>query len=139
MRIHALTTGTVATKQAFLHPLPGARRQLALFMPGPWSDPFPIHCWAVEHEDRLLLVDTGESASARDIAFARFHVTSDQELPGALSAAGLSIGDVSEVILTHHHSDHVDGLPHLPSTPVQMSATEIAFMNAASSRFMRRV
>jgi glyoxylase-like metal-dependent hydrolase (beta-lactamase superfamily II) len=138
MRIHALSTGTVALKQAFLHPLPGARRQLGLFMPGPWSDPVPIHCWAVEHEDRLLLVDTGENASARDIAFARFQVTPADELPGALAAAGLSIDDVSEVILTHHHGDHVDGLAHLRA-PAQMSATEIAFVKTAFPRLMRRV
>jgi N-acyl homoserine lactone hydrolase len=138
MRIHALTTGTVRLKRAFLHPLPGVRRQLGLFLPGPWSEPVPIHCWAIEHEDRLLLVDTGESASARDIPFARFDVTPERELPAALSAAGLSIGDVSEVVLTHHHGDHVDGLPHV-RTRTRISATEIAFVRMPFSRVMRRV
>jgi N-acyl homoserine lactone hydrolase len=138
MQIHALTTGAVRAKQAFLHPLPGARRQLALFLPGPWSDAFPIHCWAIEHEGRLLLVDTGESAAARNIPFARFEVTPADELPGALSRAGLSIDDVSEVVLTHHHGDHVDGLPHL-RVPARMSATEIEFTKATMSRVMRRV
>ncbi len=113
MRIHALTTGSVRLKHAFLHPSPGMRRQLDLFLPGPWSDPVPIHCWAVEHDGRLLLVDTGETTAARNIPFARIEVTSGQELPGALAAAGLSLRDVSEVVLTHHHGDHVDGLVHV--------------------------
>ncbi len=44
-------------------------------MPGEWSDPLPIHCWAVEHEGVLRLVDTGETATARDVPFARMAVT----------------------------------------------------------------
>ena len=137
MRIHALTTGAVSLKRAFLVPREGARRQLDLFLPGPWAAPMPIHCWAIEHEDRLWLVDTGESASARDIPFARFHVSSGDELPAALIAAGLSLADVSEVILTHHHGDHVDGVPHVRAR-VRMSAREIEFVNEAFSRVMRR-
>src|SRR5207244_341307 len=72
MRIHALRTGSVRVKHAFLFPPLGARRQLDLFLPGPWSEPLPIHCRAVEHEGRLLLVDTGEITSARNVPFARF-------------------------------------------------------------------
>jgi hypothetical protein len=90
MRIHALRTGSVRLKHAFLFPHSGVRRQLGLFLPGPWSDPMPIHCWAVEHAGRLLLVDTGETATVRDVPFARFEVEPEQELPGALAAAGLS-------------------------------------------------
>jgi hypothetical protein len=39
MKIHALTTGAVRVKHSFLFPSPGARRQLDLFMPGPFSEP----------------------------------------------------------------------------------------------------
>ena len=113
MRIHALRTGSVRVKHAFLFPPLGARRQLDLFLPGPWSEPLPIHCWAVEHEGRLLLVDTGEITSARNVPFARFEVEREDELPDALAAAGLSPEDVDEVVLTHHHGDHVDGLTRL--------------------------
>src|SRR5205823_5534541 len=113
MRIHALRTRSVRLEHAFLYPRSGVRRQLDLFLPGPWSDPMPIHCWAVEHERQLLLVDTGESATASDVPFARFEVEPEQELPGALAAAGLSLEDVADVVLTHHHGDHVDGLRHV--------------------------
>jgi N-acyl homoserine lactone hydrolase len=138
MRIHALTTGTVRLKHSFLHPSAGMRRQLDLFLPGPWSAPVPIHCWAVEHEDRLLLIDTGETAAARDIPFARFEVAAAQELGGALNAAGLDADRVSEVLLTHHHGDHVDGLVHVRA-PVRISAAELRYAGAPFSRVMRRV
>ena len=73
MKIHALTTGAVRVKHSFLFPSPGPRRQLDLFMPGPFSDPLPIHCWAIEHDGVLRLVDTGETAAARNVPF-RGHV-----------------------------------------------------------------
>ena len=140
MRIHALSTGTVRVKDSFLFARSGPRRQLDLFLPGPFSDPLPIHCWATEHDGRLLLIDTGESASARDIPFAHFQVTREQELPAAMAAAGLSLDDVSEVVLTHHHGDHVDGLSHVPAAaPVRIQDTELRYLKGAFPAVMRRV
>jgi N-acyl homoserine lactone hydrolase len=137
MVIHALTTGHVRVKHKFLFPSAGARRQLDLFLPGAWSDPLPIHCWAIEHGGRLMLVDSGETATVRNIPFARFEVTRELELPGALKAAGLSLDDVSKVVLTHHHGDHVDGLVHV-RTPVLISEAELRFGASAFPRVMRR-
>src|SRR5262245_43353900 len=138
MRIHALTTGSVRVKRCFLFPSAGARRQLDLFLPGPWAEPIPIHCWAVEHEGRLLLVDTGETAAARNIPFARFEVTREQELDRAMAAAGLALDDVSQVVLTHHHGDHADGVVHLRA-PHLISEAELDFVRTALPRVMRRV
>jgi hypothetical protein len=81
MKIHALTTGAIRVKHSFLFPSPGRRRQLDLFMPGPFSDPLPIHCWAIEHEGTLRLVDTGETAAAKNVPFARPEISPEQELP----------------------------------------------------------
>jgi N-acyl homoserine lactone hydrolase len=137
MKIHALQTGSVRVKDRFLHPSFGRRRQLDLLLPGEWSEPLPIHCWAIEHGGRLLLVDTGETATARDVPFARFDVAVEQELPGALAAVGLSPADISEVVLTHHHGDHVDGVGHVPA-PVRVNEVELQFAHTARSRAMRR-
>jgi len=138
MKIHALSTGSVRVKHSFLFPSGGVRRQLDLFLPGPWCDPLPIHCWAVEHEGRMLLVDSGETAGAHNVPFARFDVAPAQELPGAMAAAGLDLGDVAEVILTHHHGDHVDGLVHV-SAPVRINDAELRFLREAFPTVMRRV
>jgi len=138
MKIHALTTGHVSVKDSFLYPASGPRRQLNLFLPGAWSEPLPIHCWAIEHDGRLLLVDTGETADARNVPFARMHVTPEQELPAAMAAVGLAISDVSEVVLTHAHGDHIDGLVHVPGR-VLISETELRHVQSRSSGVMRRV
>jgi glyoxylase-like metal-dependent hydrolase (beta-lactamase superfamily II) len=138
MKIHALTTGAVRVKRSFLVPSHGLRRQLDLFLPGAWSDPLPIHCWAIEHDERLLLVDTGETAAARNVPFARFEVTREQELPAAMTAAGLDLEDVSETVLTHAHGDHIDGLVHVRGR-VMANEVELAYVAAPFPRVMRRV
>jgi N-acyl homoserine lactone hydrolase len=139
MRIHAFSTGSVRVKHSFLFPSAGLRRQLDLFLPGPFSEPLPIHFWAIEHEGRLLLVDTGETGAANDIPFARFRISPEQELPGAMRSVGLDPSDVSEVVLTHHHGDHVDGLVHLDGKPVRIHAEELRHAAAPFSKVMRRV
>jgi N-acyl homoserine lactone hydrolase len=138
MKIHALQTGAVRLKNSFLHPSFGWRRQLDLFLPGTWSEPVPIHCWAIEHDGTVLLVDSGETAAARDVPFARFDVTAEEELPGALARAGLSPSDVSEVVLTHHHGDHADGVVHV-GAPVRVHDAELQFVASAGARMMRRL
>jgi N-acyl homoserine lactone hydrolase len=138
MKIHALTTGAIRVKHSFLFPSTGRRRQLDLFMPGPFSDPLPIHCWAIEHEGTLRLVDTGETAAARNVPFARPEVTSDQELPAAMAAAGVGLDDVSEVVITHAHGDHIDGLVHIRGR-VLLNETELQFLGTPMPRVMRRL
>jgi N-acyl homoserine lactone hydrolase len=138
MKIHALTTGTVRVKHSFLFANSGARRQLDLFLPSTWSQPLPIHCWAIEHEGALRLVDTGETAAARNVPFARFDVVREQELRGAMNAAGLELDDVSEVVLTHAHGDHIDGLIHVRARTL-INDTELRYANARFSRVMRRI
>jgi glyoxylase-like metal-dependent hydrolase (beta-lactamase superfamily II) len=137
MRIHALTTGTVRLKHAFLFAREGWRRQPSLFLPGEWSQPMPIHCWAVEHEDTLVLVDTGETSGVHDVPFAKFEVAADQELPTALAAAGLDVADVDTVVLTHMHGDHMDGAIHV-SRPVLVHDAELEFQRTAMARFWQK-
>jgi N-acyl homoserine lactone hydrolase len=138
MRIHPIQTGNVSVKHSFLFPRSGLRRQLDLFVPGAWSEPLPILCWAIEHEGELLLVDSGETAAARNVPFARMEVTSRQELPAAFATAGLQLEDVSEVVLTHAHGDHIDGLVHVHS-PVRASEAELRYLATPFPTVMRRV
>jgi N-acyl homoserine lactone hydrolase len=138
VKIHALQTGTVRVKHSFLFPSKGLRRQLDLFLPGEFSEPLPIHCWAIEHEGVLRLVDTGETAAAKNVSFARMEVTHEQELPAAMTGAGLRLEDVAEVVLTHAHGDHIDGLVHV-SSRVLANAAELSYVAAPFPRVMRGV
>jgi glyoxylase-like metal-dependent hydrolase (beta-lactamase superfamily II) len=138
MKIHALTTGTVQVKHSFLFAGTGMRRQLNLLLPDEWSAPLPIHAWAVEHDGRVILVDAGEVATVNNVPFARFDVAPEQELPHALAAAGLDLGDVDQVVLTHMHGDHMDGTVHVRG-PVLVHDEEIKFQHTAGARFFQKV
>ena len=138
MKIHALSTGTVSVKHSFLFAAGGMRRQLNLFMPDEYSPPLPIHLWAIEHEDRLVLVDTGETATVRNVPFARFQLTAEQELPQALAAAGLELEAVETTVLTHMHGDHMDGAVHVKG-PVLVHEQELAYTRTPGARFFQKV
>jgi glyoxylase-like metal-dependent hydrolase (beta-lactamase superfamily II) len=139
VEIHALRTGTVRVKESFLFARTGPTRQIRLFLPGSFSDPLPIHLWVVEHDGRRILVDTGETAGANDIPFARFDVASGDELPAALATVGFEAGDIDTVVLTHMHGDHMDGAVHLDGRPVLVHDRELAFAHSLQSRFFQRV
>ena len=139
LQIHALSTGSVRLKHAFLYASAGARRQLDLFLPGPFSGPMPIHVWVIEHAGRRILVDTGESAAIHDPPFARFEVAAGEELPGALAGIGLGVDDLDTIVLTHSHSDHVDGAGHLRGREVLIGADELSYARSAMPRLQRAI
>jgi hypothetical protein len=65
-------------------------------------------------------------------------VTREQELPAAMAAAGLELDDVSDVVLTHTHGDHMDGLVHIRGR-VMIHEKELEFLASPMARVMRRV
>jgi N-acyl homoserine lactone hydrolase len=136
MRIHALQTGTVMVKTRQLEGVGrGPVRAINTMRDREWTDPLPIHAWAIEHPEGVIVVDTGETARATAPGyFPRWHpyfrlavrvsVTPQQEIGPALRAAGIEPGDVRWVVLTHLHTDHAGGLEHFPQSEVLVSRTE---------------
>jgi N-acyl homoserine lactone hydrolase len=138
MRVHALPTGHVVLKRAFLHARPGLRRRLDLFLPGPWSEPMPIRAWLVEHGDERILVDMGETRDVKDAPFARHTVAPEDELPSALRAVGLACEDVTTAVVTHLHPDHFHGAVHL-CTGVLVDEAEWADATSFRGRVVQRL
>ena len=108
-------------------------------MTGPWTEPLPLLAWAVEHDEGLLLIDTGERADVRDTRFSRFDVRPDDEIVPRLRALGLDPGDVTTVVLTHLHGDHVNGVAAFKHARVLVSAAELRFAKTLQGRFGRRL
>jgi glyoxylase-like metal-dependent hydrolase (beta-lactamase superfamily II) len=76
--------------------------------------PLALRCLLVEHDDGLVLIDTGlgnkDDAKFRDIyGVANAGIRGPTQLEDALYAAGFRPADVRWVINTHLHFDHAGG------------------------------
>jgi glyoxylase-like metal-dependent hydrolase (beta-lactamase superfamily II) len=138
--IHPLTTGQVRI-HAKMHRGEGTglRRRAKILRKGPMGEPVPIHAWLIEHPEGLMLIDAGETHTARSATFAEFHVSREDELDRQLKAVDVALADVKTVVLTHIHGDHIDGLPHVPDAVVLAGEREIAVASSPMGRFQRAV
>jgi N-acyl homoserine lactone hydrolase len=111
-------------------------RQVNIVLDREWTEPLPILAWAIETDEGVIVVDTGETARTSEAGyFPRWHpyfrlavridVQPDQEIGPQLLAVGIRPEDVRKVILTHLHTDHVGGLHHFPKSEVLVSGEEL--------------
>lgn len=135
MRIHAIQTGTVAVKERQrVGTGKGPIRMLNTMLSKEWTEPLPIYAWVIEHPEGVIVVDTGETARAKDPGYFPPHpyyrlavrewVTPEQEIGPQLRAIGISPNDVRWVVMTHLHTDHHGGLHHFPNSEILVSRTE---------------
>jgi N-acyl homoserine lactone hydrolase len=136
MEVHALQTGTVLVKTRQREGVGrGPLRPIRTILDREWTEPLPIHAFAIEHPEGVIVIDTGETARAMEPGyFPRWHpyfrlavrvsVTPDQEIGPALRSVGSEPRDVRWVVLTHLHTDHAGGLGHFPDSEVLVSRTE---------------
>ncbi len=83
--------------------------------------------FVVVGHDRVTLVDVGTDALSRRGRRAlrrRWSIATATDVPTALGRTGLSPDDVTDVVLTHHHWDHVGALHHFTSARVVVHERE---------------
>jgi len=68
-----------------------------------------MRCLLIENGDHLLLVDTGIGNKQSEKFFSHYHLHGDTSLDGELAKRGFSRADITDVLLTHLHFDHVGG------------------------------
>ncbi len=116
MRIHELNCGTLNA--------PGGAAVYG-------SPHFICRVLLIEDGQRLIAVDTGighEGIRAPEVRLGRSWVSmvapaldSTETLRSRITALGLAAQNLSDVILTHHHRDHVDALADFPWARVHAS------------------
>ena len=68
-----------------------------------------MRCLLYEQDNRLLLVDTGIGDKQDAKFFGHYDLHGDATLLDSIDKAGYSATDVTDVLLTHLHFDHVGG------------------------------
>ncbi len=137
MKVHAIQTGSVKVKLAQLDaPHPGPLGIVGVLLDSEWSGWLPTYAWAIEHDDGVIVVDTGEANYLLEEVrkslhpFLRncavFEIAPEQEVGPQLRALGIGARDVKQVVLTHMHIDHDAGLSHFPQSRIRVVPGEIA-------------
>jgi glyoxylase-like metal-dependent hydrolase (beta-lactamase superfamily II) len=68
-----------------------------------------MRCLLYESDGRLLLIDTGIGDKQDAKFFSHYDLHGAGSLHGSIRAAGYDVSDVTDVLLTHMHFDHVGG------------------------------
>jgi glyoxylase-like metal-dependent hydrolase (beta-lactamase superfamily II) len=125
MKVHAIQTGSVRIKTAQVER--GRYGLLSVFADRDWTDWLPSYAWLIEHQDGLIVVDTGQGThlleSRRSLhPYVRwevvFRIEPEEEIGPQLNALGVGPRDVRTVVLTHLHMDHDGGLKHFPHSRI---------------------
>ncbi len=68
-----------------------------------------MRCLLIEQEDRKILIDTGIGDKQDEKFKSHFHPHGSETLLNSLKEKGVNAEDITDVILTHLHFDHVGG------------------------------
>jgi len=68
-----------------------------------------MRCLLVETGDRRVLIDAGVGTTQGERFMRRYHIVGPSDMAEAVRNAGFEPDDVTDVILTHLHFDHVGG------------------------------
>lgn len=79
----------------------------------------------IQGDDRIVLIDTGAGGQMGTV----------DKLPASLAAAGVQPAQVTDILISHSHDDHVGGLVRngtlaFPNAAIRMSAAEWTAMRA---------
>lgn len=82
-----------------------------------------MRCLLVEDGNQLILIDTGLGDKQDEKFFGHYYRHGDASLLGSIKKAGFAPEDVTDVLLTHLHFDHVGGAVKYDGTRSRLEPT----------------
>jgi N-acyl homoserine lactone hydrolase len=139
-KLHGFTTGVVAVKRKFKTASGGSlTSKLRFIFDNEFTEFFPIWVWVIEHPEGIFVVDTGENSNVNSKDYFKkeglvlnwinttqfkFVVNTEEEIHHQLTKLNLSPEKITNVLMTHLHLDHIDGLKHFDSERVLVHNVE---------------
>jgi N-acyl homoserine lactone hydrolase len=139
--IRAVKTGTIRirpTHRAGDMSLPDWHRRIEILLDRNWTEPLPIYTYLIEHDEGLILFDSGEAARSSSPGYFPWwspffqlaldiHVQPEDEIGPRLRSMGIDPGqDLRLLVLSHLHHDHADGLSYFRGTDIVVSRENYA-------------
>ncbi|MBF9326619.1 MBL fold metallo-hydrolase [Mycobacteroides chelonae] len=102
----------------------------------------PTQCLVIERPEGLLAVDAGLSRALledpRGLSFERFFIRPPKlpalALVNQIQALGYRPGDLTDIVLTHLHSEHAAGIMDFPSARIHVAKREFDIAHDGSVR-----
>lgn len=102
----------------------------------------PTQALVIVRDDRVIAVDAGYPAAVFadpsligfESRFLRLPARPDAALVNRLASIGIGPDAVTDIVLTHLHSEHAAGIVDFPDAAVHVSATELALATDDSLR-----
>lgn len=140
--IAVLTTGHARIRPEHIGPT-WKPMPLWLLTSRSWTDHLPVNVFVIEHREGVVLFDTGQDRAAVtdpnyfpkridrfvNARMAQVDYEPDETLEAGLSRLGYDPADVSKVIISHLHPDHVGGLKSLMRSEILISSEEWATLS----------
>jgi glyoxylase-like metal-dependent hydrolase (beta-lactamase superfamily II) len=141
IKVHAIQTGTVAVKRSHLtNRTAHFLTPLKISIDKHFTDYMPIWVWVVEHPEGIILIDTGENAAVMTPGYfdpagtliskynrrnLKFNISKDHEIGCQLRKLGIKKTGIKNVVLTHLHLDHTDGIKDFPNAEFIVNREEL--------------
>jgi N-acyl homoserine lactone hydrolase len=141
IKVHAISTGSISVKKNFMiRKGPGPISKLNILLGKEYTSYLPIWVFVIEHPEGIMVIDTGDVAEADHDEFYKKEgltnkmnlyamanqrmISRDDELDIQLAALNIKVTDVSQVVLTHLHGDHIDGVKFFTSNEIIVNELE---------------